>query len=37
MIQREKSPWKNATPDLASRELLVAMLVTGGADSSRAA
>jgi hypothetical protein len=31
LIQREKALWKNATPDLASREQLVAMLISGGA------
>jgi hypothetical protein len=33
LVQQEKSLWKNATADLASREQLVAMLVSGGAYS----
>jgi hypothetical protein len=33
LIQREKALWTSATPDLASREQLVAMLVSGGAYS----
>ena len=34
LIEREKALWKNAAPDLASREQLVSMLISGGAHSA---